>query len=108
MSVYFPDTLLHRYTYTSNGTGVYGETVYEYEYADDVMADLQNEGNSEIAETYGVELQNLYKVYLDASTIINDTDQLWDDDGNKYHIIGNIQEYKKFHNYKKAHMVRER
>ena len=87
---------------------MYGETVEEYVYTDDIVVDFQNESNVEIAKQYGVELQNLYKVYLDLDTPLDDTDQLRDEDGNRYHIIGQVQRYPKFHRYTKAHIVRER
>lgn len=87
---------------------MYGETVKEYEYADDIYVDFQNENNVEIAKEYGVDPQNLYKIYAFIDTVINDTDQLRDSDGNTYHIIGNIQKYPKFHKYQKAHIVLER
>jgi len=106
--IHFPDTTLQRYTLQTSGTGVYGETVGEYVYTDDIVVDFQNESNVEIAKQYGVELQNLYKIYLDINTPLNDTDQLRDKEGNRYHIIGQVQHYKKFHRYTKAHIVRER
>lgn len=106
--IHFPDTTLQRYTLQTSGTGVYGETVEEYVYTDDIVVDFQNESNVEIAKSYGVELQNLYKVYLDLDTPLDDTDQLRDEDGNRYHIIGQVQRYPKFHRYTKAHIVRER
>ena len=106
--IHFPDKTLHRYTYTSTASGVYGETVLSYEYVDDILVDFQNESNQEVAHAYGVDLQNLYKVYTDKDTPLDDTDQLRDNDGNTYHIIGNVQLYTHFHNYKKAHLVLER
>lgn len=106
--IHFPDTTLQRYTLQTSGTGVYGETVEEYVYTDDIVVDFQNESNVEIAKQYGVELQNLYTIYLDINTPLNDTDQLRDTEGNRYHIIGQVQHYKKFHRYTKAHIVRER
>lgn len=105
---FFPDTVLKRYTYTEQGTGVYGESINEYVYADDILVDFQNESNIEYAHQYGVDLQNLYKIYTDISNTLEDTDQLRDDDGNMYHIIGNVQKYSHFHNYLKAHIVRDR
>lgn len=106
--IFFPDTTLHRYTYTSTGTGVYGETVKGYEYADDITVDFQHENNEETAHEYGVDLQNLYKIYTDISTTLNDNDQLHDNDGNIYHIVGQVKRYPKFHRYQKAHIIRER
>ena len=106
--IHFPDTILHRYSYTENGTGVYGEHIKRYEYIDDITVDFQNENNTEIARQYGVDLQNLYKIYCDIDVSLNDNDKLHDTDGNTYHIVGNIQSYPKFHKYKKAHLVRER
>lgn len=106
--IYYPDTLLKRYTYTDTSTGIYGETVQKYEYTDDILVDFQEESNQEIAKDYGVELQNLYKIYADINTPLNDTDQLEDQNGTVYHIVGNVKHYKKFHKYQKAHLVRER
>ena len=106
--IHFPDTTLQRYTLQTSGTGVYGETVEEYVYTDDIVVDFQNESNVEIAKQYGVELQNLYTIYLDIDTPLSDTDQLRDSKGDRYHIIGQVQRYPKFHKYTKAHIVRER
>ena len=106
--IHFPDTTLQRYTYNNNATGIYGETVQKYKYADDITVDFQNENNQEIAKEYGVELQNLYKIYLDLGVTLNDNDQLRDSSGNKYHIVGQVQKYKKFHKYQRAHIVRDR
>ena len=106
--IYYPDTLLKRYTYTDQSTGIYGETVQTYEYTDDITVDFQEESNQEIAKEYGVELQNLYKIYADITVELNDTDQLEDQQGTRYHIVGNVKHYKKFHKYQKAHLVRER
>lgn len=106
--IHFPDITLHRYTYTTTGKGVYGETIHGYEYCDDIIVDFQNESNVEIAKQYGVELQNLYKIYCDINVTLEDNDQLQDDNGNTYHIIGNVQKYPKFHKYQKAHIVLER
>lgn len=106
--IHFPDTTLQRYTYNNNATGIYGETVQKYKYADDITVDFQNENNQEIAKEYGVELQNLYKIYLDLGVTLNDNDQLRDSNGNKYHIVGQVQKYKKFHKYQRAHIVRDR
>ena len=106
--IHFPNKTLHRYTYTLETNDIYGTKTRDYQYADDITIDFQNESNQEIAHAYGVDLQNLYKIYAETETQLNDTDQLRDDEGNKYHIIGNIQVYDHFHNYKKAHLVRER
>ena len=106
--IYFPNTILHRYTLTQNGEDVYGATIQEYEYADDVQVDFQNENNKEIREEFGVSKENLYKIYFNKDTIINDTDQLRDDDGSIYEIIGEIRSYNHFHNYKKANLIKRR
>lgn len=106
--IHFPDTVLHRYTYTEDGTGIYGESIQSYEYADDITVDFQEESDAEIAREYGVELHNLYSIYADITTTLNDNDQLRDDDGRTYHILGNVQRYRKFHKYLKAHLVLER
>ena len=106
--IFFPDTVLKRYTYTTTGTGVYGETTRGYEYAEDITVDFQNENNQEIAHQYGVDLQNIYKIYADIETTIEDNDKLVDNDGNEYHILGNVQRYSKFHKYQRAHLVRTR
>ena len=106
--IYFPDTTLHRYVYSENGTGLYGEGIKEYVYADDIPCDLQNETNNEIIHEYGVDKQNLYKCFIDINVNINDTDQLRDAAGNIYYITGNIQKYPKFHKYQKVHLVKER
>ena len=106
--IYFPDTTLQRYTFTKTGTGVYGEDIKTYEYADDILCDFQNESNNEIAHSYGIELKDLYKIYVDLSVTINASDMLVDTAGNKYDIIGSIMCYKKFHHYKKIHLVKRR
>lgn len=106
--IYFPNVTLHRYTLTDETTDVYGATCYGYEYSDDVLVDFQNENNSEIREQYGVERGNLYKVYFDKNTVINDSDELRDDDGNCYEIIGEVMHYHHFLDYNKAHMIRKR
>ncbi len=105
---YFMDTVLKRYTYTDTDAGVYGEPIKKYIYADNINVDFQNENNQELAKVYGVELQNLYKIYAPLNAPLNDTDRLEDADGNTYHIIGQIQKYIKFHKYKKAHIIRNR
>jgi len=106
--IYFPDTVLTRYTYTHEGKGVYGETVNSYEPAGDVLVDFQNETNVEIAQAYGVDLQNLYKAYVDINISLTDNDKFKDDKGNFYHVLGQIKKYPKFHKYQKLHLVRER
>ena len=106
--IFFPDTILHRYTYTSNGTGLYGEPRKEYEYADDILVDFQNDNNQELAQQYGIELENLYKIYLDISVTLHDNDELQDDNGNIYHIVGNVMKYTHFHKYQKANLILER
>ena len=108
MTVHFPDTTLQRYTRVTSNTGVYGESVTSYEYTDDITCDFQNETNSEIAETYGVELTDLYKIYVDLNTTIEDTDVLSGEDGTMYDIIGGIKVYKKFHKYKAIQLRRRR
>lgn len=105
--IYFPDTVMQRYTLTTSGKGVYGETRQTYVYSDDIMVDFQNENNNEVAKAYGVELQNLYKIYTDINTPLEDTDHLVLN-GDVYHIIGNIKRYTKFHKYQKAHLKLER
>lgn len=106
--IHFPDKILHRYTYTDTGTDVYGASINEYVYAGDVLVDFQNEQNKEIREAFGVARDNLYKIYFDKDTIINDSDELRDDTGNKYEIIGEIRKYTHFHNYKEANLIRKR
>ena len=107
--IHFPNATLQRYSYArQDGGGIYGESIYEYTYIDDVLVDFQNEGNAEVAHSYGVELQNLYKIYADESISLNDNDKFKDAEGNMYHIIGNIQKYNHFHHYQKAHLVKER
>ena len=106
--IFFPNKILKRYTYTKNGKGLYDENILSYEYIDDVQVDFQNETNSETAKDYGVELEDLYKIYFNDLTVIESTDMLEDDRGNRYHIIGGIQEYSHFLNFKKAHLQLER
>lgn len=106
--IYFPDTNLQRYTYTVGSTGIYGEDLYDYEYAETILVDFQNENNAEVRHEYGVDKQNLYKIYMDNSVVLNNSDRLIDNIGNCYVIIGEVQEYKHFHNYKKAHLIKER
>ena len=106
--IHFPNKTFKRYTYTAEETGVYGETVPAYEYADDVQADFQHENNIEVARAYGLEKQNLYKAYIARDAIIDDTDVLVDDDGEQYTIIGEVQEYDHFHDYKRIHLAHAR
>lgn len=106
--IHFPDTTLQRYSYNENSTGVYGETVGTYTYTNDILVDFQNETNQEIAHAYGVELKDLFKIYIDHDTTLLESDQLHNTNGDVYTIIGGIQEYKKFHHYKKAHIIRHR
>lgn len=104
MRPFFPDVTLRRYTMSSASTGVYGETIKKPVYNDDIIVDFQNETNIQVAHDFGVELSDLYVVYMDISTTLLESDILEDDAGNLYSIIGGIQEYPKFHKYKKAHL----
>jgi len=104
MKPFFPDTVLHRYSYNEDGTGVYGEKVGSYTYTDDITVDFQNESNAQVAHEYGVELSDLYKIYLDINTTLCESDELHDDNDNIYTIVGGIQRYPKFHKYQKAHL----
>ena len=107
--IYFPNMTMKRYTRTTNpGGGVYGETIDQYTYTDDITVDFQNEGNNEIAERYGVERKNLYKIYVDESTPLCDDDVLVDPDDNQYTVIGEVQLYNHFHHYKRAHLIHNR
>lgn len=107
--IHFPDKTLHRHGIVEvSGAGVYGETIQQYEYIDDITVDFQNETNNEIAHEYGVELADLYKIYLDIDTILEDNDKLVDDNGTEYDIIGGIKKYTKFHKYQKAHLQKRR
>ena len=106
--IYFPNMTMQRYTAQETGTGVYGERKREYTYSDDITVDFQNEQNSELAQRYGVERKNLYKIYITLETILEDDDILVDPNGNQYQIIGEIQEYNHFHNYKRVHLVHSR
>lgn len=106
--IHFPNKTLQRYTLTQSGEDVYGATIQEYEYADDVQVDFQNENNKELREQFGVTKENLYKIYFNKDTNINDTDQLHDTNGDVYEVIGEIREYTHFHNYKKANLVKRR
>jgi hypothetical protein len=109
MVLFFPNMTMQRYSYMQTGEpGVYGELVCEYVYQGDVTVDFQNENNSELAKQYGVERQNLYKVYTDISTTLNDNDVLVDEDGNQYQIIGAVQTFNHFHKHKRAHLIHAR
>ena len=108
MSLFFPNMTMKRYTYTKSGTGVYGESINEYNYTDDILVDFQPENNQEYAERYGVERKNLYKIYIDRSTNLEDDDLLVDEQDNEYQIIGEVQDYNHFHNYKRVHLVHSR
>ena len=105
--IHFPDTTLQRHVPTTSSTGVYGETTTEYAYSSDIIVDFQNESNNEVARSYGVELEDLYKIYLDINTPLGESDLLYKDN-DCYEIIGGIKEYPKFHKYKKAHLRRRR
>lgn len=106
--IHFPNKTLQRYTLTQSGEDVYGATTSEYTYTDDVQVDFQNENNKELREQFGVTKENLYKIYFNKDTNINDTDQLHDTNGDIYEVIGEIREYTHFHNYKKANLVKRR
>ena len=106
--IHFPDTVLHRKCIVETSGGVYGETIQEYVYTDDITCDFQNETSSELAHAYGIELSDMYKIYLDISTSLNASDILYDDEGNTYEVIGSVKEYGKFHKYKKAELRRSR
>ena len=106
--IFFPDTTLKRYTLTQASTGIYGEPRMEYQYTDDITCDFQNMNNIEIANQYGVELADLYCIYIDKDTPLEDTDHLVNDEGTEYHIVGGIQDYTNQLQYKKANLVRQR
>ena len=106
--IFFPNMTMKRYTYTTSGTGVYGESVNGYEYAGDILVDFQNENNQEFAKAYGVERQNLYKIYIDNKVTINDSDILVDPDDRQYQIIGESQNYNHFHQYQRVHLIHTR
>lgn len=108
MGIFFPDTTLHRYGIVESQSGVYGETIQEYSYIDDIICDFQNETSNEIAHSYGIELGDLYRIYTDISTSLDSSDILRDEDDVEYEIIGGIKQYKKFHKYKTAHLKRRR
>lgn len=106
--IYFPNMIMKRYTCTSNAKGVYGEDITTYEYSNDIHVDFQHENNQEYAKQYGVERQNLYKIYIDLSTSLDKDDVLVDEDDRQYLIVGEIQDYNHFHDYKRVHLVRSR
>ena len=106
--ILFQDTTLERYGIVESQSGVYGETIQSYEYIDKIQCDLQPETNAEIAHSYGEELSDLYKIYMDSSVTIDDHDLLIDTQGNKYDILGGVKTYNKFHHYKKAILKRRR
>ena len=107
--IFFPNKQMQRYTYTAQeGAGVYGETVYTYEYVDTITVDFQNESNAEIMKQYGEERGNLYTIHTDLQTNLNSNDRLVDERGNVYTITGEVMEYDHFHNYKVAHLIHER
>lgn len=106
--IHFPNLTLKRYTYTSNKTDIYGANIQDYEYADDILVDFQNENKAEVREQYGVEKDNLYKIYCDSNVTLNSSDELEDEYGNRYSIVGEVEEYNHFHNFKKAHLQRKR
>ena len=106
--IFFPNMTMKRYTYTVTGTGVYGESVNGYEYTGDILVDFQNENNQEFAKAYGVERQNLYKIYIDNKVTLNDSDILVDPDDRQYQIIGESQNYNHFHQYKRVHLIHTR
>ena len=106
--IHFPNATLHRYIPTLNATGVYGEKVQSYKYSNDIICDFQNENNNEIIEKYGIEKENLYRIYIDINTTLGRYDQLEDEKGIRYHIIGEVETYNHFHNYKKVHLERIR
>ena len=108
MSLFYPNMTMKRYTYTTDGIGVYGETIQSYNYTDDILVDFQHENNQEYAERYGVERDNLYKIYIDEGTNLNDDDLLVGPDDREYQIIGEVQLYNHFHHYKRVHLVHSR
>lgn len=105
--IHFPNITLERYRLTeSSNKGVYGETLTDYSYTCDIPVDFQNENNQETRREYGVDKQNLYKIYVDENISLEDTDIFRDNTtGAIYEIIGEIQTYNHFHHYKKAHLI---
>lgn len=106
--IFFPNKVLRRFTYTNKGRGLYGEAQYEYEYAGDILVDFQNTSIQESMKEYGDERHNQFKIYLDINTVLNDTDELRDENNNRYQIIGNIQTYSHIIKYKKAFLALKR
>lgn len=106
--IHFPDKTLQRYTLTHNTQDLYGADTQEYEYDSDILVDFQNETRREIREQYGVEKDNIYKIYFDKETSLNSSDELREENGTRYAILGEIMEYKHFHDYKKAYLVKKR
>lgn len=108
MSLFFPNMKMKRYTRTPHGKGVYGEKVKQYTYTGDINVDFQHENNQEIARRYGVERENLYKIYINLDTTLMDDDLLVDHNGLEYQVVGEIQDYNHFHNYRRVHLQRSR
>jgi hypothetical protein len=107
--IHFPDTTLTRYSLTNVPCGgVYGETIQQYVQVGNIRCDFQQEHNTEYAQEYGVELGDLYKIYVDGSVELLDSDILVDPSGTEYDIIGGIQSYPKFHKYLRVHLQRRR
>ena len=106
--IFFPNMTMKRYSHESSGTGVYGESISQYTYIEDIRVDFQHENNQEFAKAYGVERQNLYKIYINKDTNLGDADLLIDEDDKQYLIVGEIQDYNHFHDYKRVHLVRSR
>lgn len=106
--IHFPNKTLHRYTYTGEAEDVYGAPVKEYEYSNDFVVDFQPERSQEVRAQYGVETDNLYKIYFRKQDALEASDELEDSDGHRYSIIGDIQEYDHFLDFKKAHLIDKR
>lgn len=106
--LYFKDKTLQQYKLTGESIGTYGETVKTYQYHGDIQVDFQNENNEETRELYGVEKQNLYKIYVDSSINIDNSDKFVDENNNIYIIIGEVEMYTKFHNFQKVHLIKQR
>ena len=106
--IFFNNTDLKVYRLTSTATGLYGETERKYIYSHVINVDFQNENNNEIKKMYGVEKQNMYKIYMDITADLEDTDRLKDAHNNCYEIVGEIREYAHFHKYKKVNLIKLR
>lgn len=106
--IFFPNMTMRRYVHENTGTGVYGESVGQYTYTEEILVDFQHENNQEFAKQYGIERQNLYKIYINHDIILEDEDVLVDEYDNQYLIVGEIQDYTHFHNYRRVHLVRSR